>query len=182
MVGLGRMGGSMVQRLLGGGHQVVVYDRREDAVDSVVQAGAVGAGSLEEMVGKLAPPRAVWLMVPPGDATEEVVSELAAVLSRDDVLLDGGNSNYKDTIRRAAMLDGRGIRMLDVGTSGGVWGLSGGVFSLMVGGSTGRPSRRLEPVFQSLAPAPDRGYSYGWAPSRARATSSRWSTTASSTG
>ena len=158
MVGLGRMGGSMVQRLLGGGHRVVVYDRREDAVAAGVQAGAVGTASLGEIVEKLAPPRAVWLMVPPGDATEEVVSELSEVLSRDDVLLDGGNSNYKDTIRRAAMLDGRGIRMLDVGTSGGVWGLREG-YSLMVGGDR-EVFRRLEPLFKTLAPGPDRGYGY----------------------
>ena len=158
MVGLGRMGGSMVRRLLGGGHRVVVYDRREDAVAAGVQAGAEGAASLGEMVEKLTPPRAVWLMVPPGNATEEVVAELAAVLSRDDVLLDGGNSNYKDTIRRAEMLDGRGIRMLDVGTSGGVWGLREG-YSLMVGGDR-EVFRRLETLFKTLAPGPDRGYGY----------------------
>ena len=158
MVGLGRMGGSMVRRLLGGGHRVVVYDRREDAVAAGVQAGAEGAASLGEMVEKLTPPRAVWLMVPPGNATEEVVAELAAMLSGDDVLLDGGNSNYKDTVRRAEMLDGRGIRMLDVGTSGGVWGLREG-YSLMVGGDR-EAFRRLEPLFKTLAPGPDRGYGY----------------------
>ncbi len=158
MVGLGRMGGSMVRRLLDGGHRVVVYDRREDAVAAGVQAGAEGAASLGEMVEKLTPPRAVWLMVPPGNATEEVVDELAAMLSGDDVLLDGGNSNYKDTIRRAEMLDGRGIRMLDVGTSGGVWGLREG-YSLMVGGDR-EVFRRLEPLFKTLAPGPDMGYGH----------------------
>ena len=158
MVGLGRMGGSMVQRLLDGGHRVVVYDRREDAVAAGVQAGAEGSGSLGEMVDKLTPPRAVWLMVPPGNATEAVITELAGMLSRGDVLLDGGNSNYKDTVRRAEMLDGRGIRMLDVGTSGGVWGLREG-YSLMVGGDR-EVFLGLEPLFKTLAPGPDRGYGY----------------------
>ena len=158
MVGLGRMGGSMVQRLLGGGHRMVVYDHREDAVAASVSAGSEGAGSLGEMVDKLTPPRAVWLMLPPGNATEEVIDELALALSRNDVVLDGGNSNYKDTVRRAAMLDEHGIRMLDVGTSGGVWGLQEG-YSLMIGGDP-EVFRSLEPVFQTLAPGPDRGYGY----------------------
>ena len=158
MVGLGRMGGSMVQRLLGGGHRVVAYDHREDAVAASVSAGSEGAGSLGEMVDKLTPPRAVWLMLPPGNATEEVIDELAPALSWNDVVLDGGNSNYKDTVRRAAMLDEHGIRMLDVGTSGGVWGLQEG-YSLMIGGDP-EVFRSLEPVFQTLAPGPDRGYGY----------------------
>ena len=158
MVGLGRMGGNMVQRLLGGGHRVVVYDRSEDAVAGSVAGGSEGARSLREVVDKLAPPRAVWLMVPSGDPTEAAIDEVAPMLSRDDVILDGGNANYKDTVRRAARLDELGIKMLDVGTSGGIWGLKEG-YSLMIGGDSD-VFRRLEPIFQTLAPGPDKGYGY----------------------
>ncbi len=158
MVGLGRMGGNMAQRLLGGGHRVVVYDRSEDAVAASVAGGSDGARSLAEVVDKLAPPRAVWLMVPSGGPTEAAIDDLAPMLSRDDVVLDGGNANYKDTVRRAATLAELGIRMLDVGTSGGIWGMKEG-YSLMIGGDRD-VFRRLEPIFQTLAPAPDRGYGY----------------------
>ena len=158
IVGLGRMGGNMVQRLLSGGHRVVVYDRREDAVAASVSGGSEGARSLGEMVDKLTPPRAVWLMVPSGSPTEEVIDELVLMLSRGDVIIDGGNSNYKDTVRRAARLDEHGISMLDAGTSGGIWGLKEG-YSLMIGGDPD-VFRGLEPLFQTLAPGPDRGYGY----------------------
>ena len=146
----------MVRRLVASGHRVVAYDSSEDAVAASVAGGAEGAGSLGEVVDRLAPPRVVWLMVPAGDPTERVVDEMASMLSLGDVVLDGGNSNYKDTVRRAARLEQRGVSMLDVGTSGGVWGSKEG-YSLMVGGDP-EVFRELEPLFQALAPGPDRGY------------------------
>jgi 6-phosphogluconate dehydrogenase len=156
MVGLGKMGANMTARLLRGGHQVVVHDRAGDAVARAAAGGAAGADSLEALVGKLAAPRAVWVMVPAGAPTEETVERLAALLSPGDTVIDGGNSNYKESMRRAAALRGRGIHFVDVGTSGGVWGLAEG-YSLMVGGDEGAVER-LRPVFETLAPATDRGW------------------------
>ncbi len=158
IVGLGRMGGNMVQRLLMGGHRIVTYDRSSEAVNSSEAMGAVGESSLESLVERLAPPRAVWVMVPAGQATEATIDSLIPLLSRDDVLLDGGNSNYKDSQRRGEKLRQNGLHMLDVGTSGGIWGLTEG-YSLMVGGEK-EIFQRLEPIFQTLAPAPDKGYGY----------------------
>ncbi len=158
IIGLGRMGSNMAQRLLGGGHRVLVYDRVTEAVEAMVKRGAIGASSIKEMIGQLAVPRAVWLMVPAGEATESTLDALAANLSPDDIVVDGGNSNYKDSMRRAAFLAGKRIHFLDVGTSGGIWGLSEG-YSLMVGGEL-EAYRRLEPVFKTLAPASDKGYGY----------------------
>jgi 6-phosphogluconate dehydrogenase len=158
IVGLGRMGGNMVQRLLMGGHRIVTYDRSSEAVNSSEAMGAVGESSLESLVERLAPPRAVWVMVPAGQATEATIDSLIPLLSRDDVLLDGGNANYKDSQRRGEKLRQNGLHMLDVGTSGGIWGLAEG-YSLMVGGEK-EIFQRLEPVFQTLAPAPDKGYGY----------------------
>ncbi len=158
MVGLGRMGSNMVQRLLRGGHDVVAFDFKDEAVQAVVKDGAAAASSLEHLVERLATPRAVWVMVPAGDATENTVNALAEVLSRGDAIIDGGNANYKDSMRRAASLKERGIDFIDSGTSGGIWGITEG-YSLMVGGEADAV-RRVEPVFHTLAPAPDKGYAH----------------------
>ena len=156
MIGLGRMGGNMTQRLLKGGHRVVAYDPDEGARRAAQNAGADGAASIAEVAGMLTAPRAVWVMVPAGDVTDATINELADALSAGDAIIDGGNSNYKQTIRRAAAMKARGIEMLDSGTSGGVWGLTEG-YSLMVGGDADAFAR-LEPIFQTLAPSADSGY------------------------
>lgn len=156
MIGLGRMGGNMTQRLLKGGHRVVAYDPDEGARRAAQSAGADGAASIAEVAGMLSAPRAVWVMVPAGDVTDATINELADALSAGDAIVDGGNSNYKQTIRRAAAVKARGIEMLDSGTSGGVWGLTEG-YSLMVGGDADAFAR-LEPIFQTLAPSADSGY------------------------
>ena len=158
MIGLGRMGGNMVQRLLKGGHRVVAYDPNAEAVEVTVQQGGVGTSSLEEMVGLLEPPRALWIMVPSGDPTERTLDSVIPLLSNDDVVLDGGNSYYKDTMRRSQKLQEHGIHMMDVGTSGGIWGLKEG-YSLMIGGER-EIYQRLEPIFQTLAPGQDLGLGY----------------------
>ncbi len=155
MIGLGRMGGNMVLRLLRGGHRIVAYDPRPEAVEAIAAEGAAGASSLEDVVGQLSAPRAIWSMVPAGDVTEGTVTALSDLLAPGDVIIDGGNSNYKDSARRAATLMERGIFFLDAGTSGGVWGLTEG-YALMVGGDP-VAYERLAPIFQTLAPAPDRG-------------------------
>ena len=158
MVGLGRMGANMTTRLIRGGHAVVAYDRDPAAVQAAVGGGAEGAESLEALVAGLEAPRAVWVMVPAGAPTEGTVATLGALLARGDVVVDGGNSNYQDTQRRAAALAERGVHLVDAGTSGGVWGLAEG-YSLMVGGEAAAVER-LRPVFQSLAPASDRGWGH----------------------
>ncbi len=158
MIGLGRMGGNMVQRLLRGGHKVVTYDRSSDAVAASQAQGAVGASSLEELVGRLAQPRALWVMVPAGQPTEDTIDSLTPLLSRGDTILDGGNANYKDSMRRGEKLAAQGIDFMDVGTSGGIWGLAEG-YSLMIGGKQ-ETFQRLEPIFQTLAPGEDKGYSH----------------------
>ncbi len=150
MVGLGRMGANLVRRLLEGGHECVVYDLDPAAVEALVAEGAVGAGSPAEFAARLAAPRAVWCMVPAGPPTEKTVEALAAVLSPGDAILDGGNSYFKDDVRRAKALAGRSLAYLDVGTSGGVWGRERG-YCLMIGGDEAA-YRRLEPIFQTLAP------------------------------
>ena len=156
MVGLGRMGANMTTRLVRAGHRVVATDMKAEAVAEAVKDGAEGAGSLEALVQKLSAPRAVWVMVPSGKPTESVVDGLAAVLSRGDTVIDGGNSNYKDTIRRGEKLAAAGLHYVDCGTSGGVWGLAEG-YSMMVGGDKAAVERLL-PVFEALAPAADRGW------------------------
>ncbi|MDE2778446.1 MAG: decarboxylating 6-phosphogluconate dehydrogenase [Chloroflexota bacterium] len=158
MIGLGRMGGNMAQRLLVSGHRVVAYDTNQDAVAGSRSLGADGASTLEELTAQLTPPRPIWLMLPQGQPTEDTMDALAPLLQPADVILDGGNANYKDTLRRAEKLAGMGIDLVDVGTSGGIWGLSEG-YTLMVGGKD-EVFQRLEPIFQSLAPGPDRGYSH----------------------
>ena len=157
MVGLGRMGGNMAQRLVNAGHRVITYDRDTDAVMASAGFGGEGATSLGDVVSRLAIPRALWIMVPAGQATEDVIDELAQLLSSGDAILDGGNANYKDSMRRGEKLGAQGIDFIDVGTSGGIWGLTEG-YSLMVGGDE-TAIRRLEPIFHALAPAPGKGYS-----------------------
>jgi len=149
-VGLGRMGLNMVTRLARAGHTVVAYDRSPEAVARAGAAGAEGAASLEALVSMLAAPRAIWLMVPAGDATESTVNALASLLSGGDIVIDGGNSNFHDDVRRAQSLATQGIRYVDAGTSGGVWGLEEG-YCLMVGGDVD-VCRHLEPIFLTLAP------------------------------
>ena len=158
LVGLGRMGGNMVQRLLAGVHSIVGYDPNQETVESVVQQGAVGVSSLEALVNTLSTPRAVWVMVPAGKLTEDTVNTLADLMSAGDTIIDGGNSNYKDSMRRTAKFSERGLYFLDAGTSGGIWGLKEG-YSMMVGGDRDAFSR-LESLFQTLAPAPDKGYAH----------------------
>jgi 6-phosphogluconate dehydrogenase len=156
MIGLGRMGANMTERLLGGGHCVVVYDRDSTAVQRSVRAGAVGVASIPSLIEELQTPRAVWLMIPSGAPVEEAVETLRGLLSPGDVVIDGGNSNYRDSMRRAASLKENGLHFVDVGTSGGVWGLREG-YSLMIGGDES-VVQRLNPLFECLAPAKDRGW------------------------
>ena len=158
MIGLGRMGGNMTRRLLVGGHRVVVYDPVAKAVQALVKQGAIGASSIAELVTKLASHRAIWLMVPSGEPAESTINGVANYLSPGDIIIDGGNSNYKDSMRRAAALAEKKLLFLDVGTSGGIWGLKEG-YCLMVGGEL-EAFRRVEPVFQTLAPSPDKGYGH----------------------
>jgi len=153
-VGLGKMGLNMVKRLLTGSHHVVAYDRNADAVREAEAAGARGASSLDALVNDLTPPRAIWLMVPAGDPTESTITALSSLLSPDDIIVDGGNTNFQDDVRRAGELGARRIHYVDAGTSGGIWGLKEG-YCLMVGGEEG-VCRALEPVFLTLAP--EHGY------------------------
>lgn len=158
MIGLGKMGANMAMRLLRGGHRVVAYDLNEEAIQAVEAEGAEGARTLEEVVSKLRTPRAAWVMVPSGDPTEQTITQLADVLSEGDIIIDGGNSYYKDSMRRAGLVSGKGLHFVDVGTSGGVWGLSEG-YSMMVGGD--EPIvEQMRPVLETLAPGPDRGWGH----------------------
>ena len=150
MVGLGRMGANMTRRLMRGGHQLVVSDLSADAVKQLAGEGAAGSTSLEDLVGKLTPPRAVWIMVPAGGPTEATVQKLAAQLKAGDAIIDGGNSYFKDDVRRSNELKGKGIQHVDVGTSGGVWGLERG-YCMMIGGPKDAV-QRLDPIFKTLAP------------------------------
>ena len=156
MIGLGRMGANMTERLLRGGHRVVVHDVAAAAIDSAAEKGAVGARSIESLVAQLQPPRRIWLMVPSGEAVDQTVERLTALVARNDVLIDGGNSNYKDTVRRASALGANGIEFVDVGTSGGIWGLREG-YCLMIGGPE-QTVGALRPIFETLAPSADRGW------------------------
>jgi 6-phosphogluconate dehydrogenase len=149
MIGLGRMGANMVRRLVAGGHDCVVFDRSTQAVTALAAERATGAASVEDFVGKLAAPRAIWLMVPAA-AVDAAIATLSPLLRAGDILIDGGNSYYVDDIRRAAELAARGVHYVDVGTSGGVWGLKRG-YCLMIGGDAD-PVARLEPIFATLAP------------------------------
>jgi 6-phosphogluconate dehydrogenase len=150
MVGLGRMGANMTLRLMRGGHQLVVSDRSQDVVKKIEGEGAVGSSSLEDLVGKLKAPRAVWVMVPSGDATEQTVQTLAKLMQAGDTIIDGGNSYFKDDVRRSSQFKTKGIHYVDVGTSGGVWGLERG-YCMMIGGAD-EAVKRLDPIFKTLAP------------------------------
>jgi 6-phosphogluconate dehydrogenase len=156
MIGLGRMGANMAQRLMRGGHEVVGFDPAEAARKLIEDKGAQSADTLQALVAKLKTPRTVWLMVPAGAITDSTITALTPLLSAGDTLIDGGNSNYKDTVRRAAALLQHRIDYVDSGTSGGVWGLAEG-YSLMIGGDAA-VVERLRPIFEALAPAPDKGW------------------------
>ncbi|MCC6615448.1 MAG: decarboxylating 6-phosphogluconate dehydrogenase [Anaerolineae bacterium] len=156
MMGLGRMGGNMARRLLQGGHEVIAANRSPGPVQELASEGAIAATSAEDVVSKLSAPRVVWLMVPAGDVTEQQIETFKSLLSPGDILIDGGNSNYQDTMRRAKAMESTGIHYVDVGTSGGVWGLKEG-YSMMVGGEAD-VVEHLRPIFETLAPAPDKGW------------------------
>ena len=156
MIGLGRMGGNMAERLVRGGHEVVAFDRDAPAVERARGAGAVPADALDRVIALLPAPRVLWIMVPAGGAVDDTIAALLPGLGEGDVLIDGGNSNFHDTMRRAASLAERGIDLIDCGTSGGIWGLENG-YCLMVGGSK-RAVTRCEPIFRTLAPP--RGYAH----------------------
>src|SRR5271165_2307933 len=171
MIGLGRMGANLVRRLMRDGHRCVAYDRNPDVVKSLEAEGAVGAESLADFTAKLDKPRNIWIMVPAG-VVEQTLTQLRPLLDAGDIVIDGGNSYYRDDITRAADLKRDGIHFVDVGTSGGVWGLERG-YCLMIGGQD-EPVRRLDPIFKTIAPG--RGSA-----EPTPGTSSRWCTTASST-
>lgn len=150
MIGLGKMGANMTTRLLRGGHQVVAFDFNKDAVAASIRDGATGAGSLDELVGKLGSPRIAWMMVPSGAPTEQTLDNLLRLMKSGDIIIDGGNSNWKDSIRRAEKCKTAGIAFIDAGTSGGIWGLENG-YCLMVGGDE-KAVKTCEPIFTTLAP------------------------------
>ena len=156
MIGLGRMGGNMVERLMRKGHKTVVWDRSADTTAKYQKMGATAAKDLNDLIAKLETPRVVWIMVPAGDPTEQTIASLVPSLSKGDIIIDGGNSNFHDTMRRAKELAAKGIEFVDSGTSGGIWGLENG-YCLMVGG-TERAVKHCEPIF--LALAPDNGYAH----------------------
>ncbi len=158
MIGLGKMGLNMTRRLIQGGHSLVVNDLDAAAIKEAEEAGASGADSPEALVKSLAAPRAVWVMVPAGEVTEKVIGNLAGLLQPGDTIIDGGNSYYRDTLRRGAALKQKSIHYVDVGTSGGVWGLTEG-YSLMIGG-TADAVERLKPLFETLAPGKEKGWGH----------------------
>jgi 6-phosphogluconate dehydrogenase len=150
MIGLGRMGANMTERLLQGGHRLITYDRSPEAIQACVEKGAVGAHSLADFVKQLTVPRVIWLMVPSGDPVDLTIEQLLPSLLENDIIIDGGNSHYKDSIRRAQKLKQLGIHFVDAGTSGGIWGLQEG-YCLMIGGEKATVDQ-LEPIFKTLAP------------------------------
>jgi 6-phosphogluconate dehydrogenase len=150
MIGLGRMGGNMVRRLMKAGHTCVVFDHSQDTVKKLASEGATGASSLADFADKLTGPKAAWVMVPAGGPTEATVEELSKLFGPGDIIIDGGNSFYKDDVRRAASLKPKGIHYVDVGTSGGVWGLERG-YCMMIGGEVD-VVKHLDPIFATLAP------------------------------
>src|SRR5215207_7302784 len=158
MVGLGKMGLNMATRLARGGHRVIGYARSAETVNEAVKLGAKGATSLEDVVSKLKSPRIVWLMIPAGKPTSDTIETLSQILSKGDIVIDGGNSYYKDSVKHAEMLKPKGIDFVDCGTSGGVWGLKEG-YSLMIGGQA-QVVEKMRPIFETLAPAADKGWGY----------------------
>ena len=193
MIGLGRMGANMARRLMRGGHKVTVFGRKPASVKELQAEGATGAASLDDLTARLARPRVAWIMVPAGEPTEGIVQALGHAFDADDIIVDGGNSYFKDDVRRAKTLEAKGIQYVDVGTSGGVWGLDRG-YCLMIGGPE-RAVKRLDPIFRTLAPAPGRFHvrlagtttrvpptqATSTAVRRVRGTTSRWCTTGSNT-
>lgn len=155
-IGLGKMGSNMVQRLLLDGHEVVVYNRSVDPINQLVEKGAIGASSVEDLVGQLGGRKIVWLMVPSGKPVDDSISQLLELFNADDIIIDGGNSNYKQTQERSRIAAERKVHLLDCGTSGGVWGLQNG-YSLMSGGDK-EASEYIYPIYKSLAP--ENGYTY----------------------
>jgi 6-phosphogluconate dehydrogenase len=156
LVGLGKMGANMALRLIRGGHKVVGYARNPATVSEAVKFGLIGTESVSELIDLLPTPKIVWVMVPAGSVTDEVINQVAALMKPGDILIDGGNSNYKDSMRHSTMLAKQGIRFLDVGTSGGIWGLTEG-YSLMIGGEK-ETAALLNPIFETLAPSPTEGW------------------------
>jgi 6-phosphogluconate dehydrogenase len=158
MIGLGKMGANMTVRLVHGGHRVVGFARTPAVVDAVVQKGAVGAYSLDQLVRELKPPRVVWLMIPSGAPVDHTLEQLHPRLAPGDLVVDGGNSYYRDTLRRSAQVTSWGFRFVDVGTSGGIWGLTEG-YSMMVGGEDA-DVERIRPILETLAPGPTKGWGH----------------------
>ena len=158
LIGLGKMGGNMAERLRLGGHQVVGFDFNPEAVQRLTESGNVGVTSLEELARTLDGRKAIWIMVPQGDPVDQTIAKLEPLLNPGDILIDGGNSNYKDTQRRQKEVTAKGFQYVDVGTSGGVWGLKEG-YSMMIGGDE-EPVEFLRPIFETLAPAADRGWGH----------------------
>jgi len=158
IIGLGKMGFNMAERLRLAGHKVVGFDFNKDATAKLTAAGSLGVNSLEDLAKNLAAPRAIWIMVPSGDPVDQTIARLEPHLQKGDTFIDGGNSNYKDTQRRHAQATAKGFEFIDCGTSGGVWGLKEG-YSLMIGGDKA-PVERLTPIFETLAPAKDEGWGH----------------------
>ncbi|MEI6289469.1 MAG: decarboxylating 6-phosphogluconate dehydrogenase [Chloroflexota bacterium] len=158
MIGLGKMGANMVTRLMNAGHELVVYDVNDSAVSEMASHGAIGVDSLQGMITKLPFPRIVWLMVPAGKITLDTIEKLANLMTKGDIIIDGGNSNYKDSMQHAQMVEKKGIEFLDVGTSGGIWGLTEG-YSLMIGGKPGIVEI-VRPIFETLAPGKTEGWGH----------------------
>ena len=158
MIGLGKMGANMSRRLVRDGHEVVGFDLDESAVQELEDDGATGAAALDDLVDELEPPRVCWMMVPAGDPVDATLDDLLSLLGEGDIVVDGGNSNYKDTLRRADRAEENGQHYVDVGTSGGVWGLEEG-YSMMVGGA-GEAVDQLRPALTTLAPGPDKGWGH----------------------
>ena len=158
LIGLGKMGFNMAERLRQGGHKVVGFDFNAEAVKNLTAAGSVGVSSLDDLVKNLKAPRAVWIMVPSGDPVDQTISKLEKSMQKGDIFIDGGNSNYKDSQRRYAQLTAKGYNFVDVGTSGGVWGLKEG-YSMMIGGDRDIVEH-LRPIFETLAPAADKGWGH----------------------
>jgi 6-phosphogluconate dehydrogenase len=156
IIGLGKMGLNMATRLVRGGHRVVGFARSKETVQEAVNIGAEGADTLENAVAKLNAPRIVWVMVPSGQTTDDTINKLEGLLQKGDTVIDGGNSNYKDSVRHASQLEAKGIDFVDCGTSGGIWGLSEG-YSLMIGGQV-EAVEKMRPIFETLAPAADKGW------------------------
>lgn len=158
MIGLGRMGLNMATRLVRGGHRVIGYARTAASVEEAVKHGTEGAHTLEEVVSQLKTPRIIWLMIPAGKVTDDTIEKLLPLLEAGDIIIDGGNSNYKESVRHAALLEPKGIEFVDCGTSGGIWGITEG-YSLMIGGKR-EVVEKIRPIFETLAPAADKGWGY----------------------